>query len=149
TVEWNVELGELEYRHTPEEAARDVQHKACDQVANLVKQYHPDANWRPTNQFLKSKLRCSDPVTSVPPNIKIVDNDKPDFYTARVHLELTPAAREELFRIVRLEEARERQWMLSKSLFGILAGLIAVAGYLRINERTSGAYSFLLQIGAV
>jgi hypothetical protein len=39
--------------------------------------------------------------------------------------------------------------MLSKGLFGILAGLIAIAGYLRINERTSGGYSFLLQIGAV
>jgi hypothetical protein len=149
TIDWVVELQPSEFRASKQVAEDDVLRKACDQVAALVKEYHPESDWRPSKRFLKTRLRCTDPQASVVQNTSEIDDKKTQLYTASVHLEFTPAAREELFRIVRLEEARERQWMLAKSLFGILAGLIAVAGYLRINERTSGAYSFLLQIGAV
>jgi len=134
TVEWDVKLTPGECRSTKEDAAADVERKACDQVAALVRQYHPDANWQPSKRFLKDKLRASGPDVQPAQETVEIAAEKPVMYTASIHLELTPNAREELFRIVRLEEARERQWDLSKGMLLVLGGLLAIAGYLRLSE---------------
>lgn len=148
-VDWIVHLDPGEYRAKEEEAKSEVLKKACDQVAALVKEYHPDSNWQPSKRFLKNDLKCSDPEVSIGQDTSEVDQTKSRLYNATVRMELTPAAREKLFRIVRLEEARERQWQLSKGLMVILAIIIAVAGYLRLSERVSSARSFALQCSAV
>ncbi len=52
-------------------------------------------------------------------------------------------------RALRLERARERQQILVRLLAGIVAVLIAVASYLRLEDATKGYYTTLLRVVAV
>ncbi len=132
---WIVELQDGEFRSTPEDAKKDVLYKACIQVGNLVRQCRPDIHWLPSVEYLKKKLRCSDPEARPAQDVSAIASEKPNLYTASVRLELTPPAREEMLLMVRLEEARDRQWVLAKGLMAVLALLLVLALYLRLTER--------------
>jgi hypothetical protein len=133
TQVWVVQLQSNELRSTVDAAKDEVWNKARNQVASLVRQYRPDLNWAPSLKFLKDKLRCGEPETKEEKIIEI-DGERKYLYTAWLRLELTPAAREEMLRMVRLEEAWDRQWALAKGMIPILALLVVVALYLRLSE---------------
>jgi hypothetical protein len=134
---WAVELQSNELRSTPEAAIEEVWSKARNQVANLVRQYRPDLAWFPPIEFLKKKLRASEPKAEPVQDVSAIAGEGKYLYTARLQLELTAAAREDMLHMVRLEVARDRQWILAKGLLAVLAVLIAVAGYLRLTERNT------------
>jgi hypothetical protein len=135
TIQWDVMLEAGEFRSTEMAAKDEVWNKACNQVANFVNQFRPDLNWAPTKKFLKEKFKCGEPTVEPAQNTSEIDPAKGTLYTARLRLELTPMAREEMLRIVRLEEARDRQWTLCKLMAVVLMFLVVVAGSLRISER--------------
>jgi hypothetical protein len=64
-------------------------------------------------------------------------------------VELTPEAVQKLFQQALEQRGRERQRLAALGLGGILALLLVVAGYLRLEDATKGYYTTVLRLAAV
>lgn len=86
--------------------------------------------------------RSSDSEYIKPPIDKVM-------YATTLDLELRKEDQEELYKLMRLEEAQSRQaWIVQPFILAVVA-LLLVAGYFRLEEKTRGYYTYWLRTGAV
>lgn len=70
-------------------------------------------------------------------------------YATTLDLELRKEDQEDLYKLMRLEEAQSRQaWIVQPFILAVIA-LLLVAGYFRLEEKTRGYYTYWLRTGAV
>ncbi len=70
-------------------------------------------------------------------------------YATTLELELRRQDQEDLYKLMRQEEAQSRQaWLVQGYVLTVLALLLS-AGYFRLEERTRGYYTYWLRMGAV
>jgi len=135
-------------RTSRESALEDALKKADGKLGDYLRGIRPESNWS-ANDLRRYVIRMKDAKSEqVPQDDEILIDGKPTF-AASFELQLTKEIHGELLRQLRLDEARERQWGLSKYLFGALALFAAIGLYYRFDERTKGYYTNWLRLGAV
>ncbi len=84
------------------------------------------------------------------------DDDTKTIYRVLLRVEVSPKDLEKIQQkeiehqqVLRLDRARVRQMVLVRMLAGVVAILIAVASYLRLEDATKGYYTTLLRVVAV
>ncbi len=138
-----------------EEAAKGLAtNDARDWLDNYLAEQHPPFKWRPDVDYLQKNhmLTFSEAKT-----IEVGDEDEREkFQEVTLTVEVTNKIYSDMLeqdRKLRDDErkavAKDRQTLLGKLLAGLLAGLVAVAGYLRLDEATKGYYTTWLRVASV
>jgi hypothetical protein len=68
---------------------------------------------------------------------------------AQVRVEITGRYLQEVQKLAREERMQQRHLLLARVLVGLVALLMVVAGYLRLEDATRGYYTTLLRVAAV
>jgi hypothetical protein len=134
-------------RTTQESALEDALKKAEGKLGDYLRSIRPESNWS-ANDLRRFVIRMKSANDQIPRDDEIKIDGNPTF-AASIELQLTKEIHGELLRQLRLDEARERQWGLSRYLFGALALFAAIGLYYRFDERTKGYYTNWLRLGAV
>lgn len=126
-------------------AYQDALREAREQLICRLRELKPDLRWEgPRSKELEHLITSSKTESEFfKPPIDAV------LYTTRLELEVTRTDQSDLLRHVRLEEAGVRQWSLLKPFLAVLAVLLTVAGYYRLEDMTKGYYTLLLRLSAV
>jgi hypothetical protein len=128
---------------TKEEAREDALKKIPSEVnANLAEQ-GVVLNWQPTPNFVRSLVKDwgkseSKDIEGVGPMEQI-----------QLKVEITPHDYRQMVKMDREERAEGRMMFLGKVLAGLVALLVAVGGYFRLEEATKGYYTTWLRLGVV
>lgn len=120
--------------------------KAVREVNEYLARQNPPVEWRPSPDWVNKNLVKS----RVTP--KEVDLDDPVLgkgFERTLKLELGPQQKREILEQDREVRVRERQLMLARILAGVVALLVAVVGYLRLDEATKGYYTLWLRLGVL
>jgi hypothetical protein len=131
---------------TGEDARRDALTKAYDQFLNEVRGMSPPVEWRPTADYLETRLgnrlRWTDePADTFPDPVGRMEHVK-------LTVDITDQDRQEIRRLDQEVRREGRLLFLAKILAGVLVFLAAVAGYIRLDEWSKGYYTAWLRLGA-
>ncbi len=137
------------YGETAEDARERALEKARDSVEDYLERRYPSIGWRPTIQRLLAEgvVRVDDPKQS--------ELDQLKGYETTAHVDLRDANLSKLQ--TEVDQAREqaqesvvfwRHLVAGRILAGLVALLLIVSGYLRLEELTRGYYTTLLRVGA-
>jgi hypothetical protein len=140
---WTVTLAEHERRTDSLAAEQDVRKKARDLFARRIAQLFPNTEWTPTQEFVDRQLIRHVTVNSRPADGEVL------LYSADARLELTPEVRRDILRLLREEEARERQWLFLKGAILALTLCGLVAGYWHLRRRKNGGQTNWLRGAAL
>jgi hypothetical protein len=138
-----------------EDAAKGLAaNDARDWLDNYLAEQQPPFKWRPDVDYLQKNhmLKFSEAKT-----IEVgKEDEKEEFQEVTLTVEVTNKIYSEMLeqdRKLRDDErkavAKDRQTLLGKLLAGLLAGLVAIAGYLRLDEATKGYYTTWLRVASV
>lgn len=126
-------------------AFNDALGLARDRIVAALRELRPDLSF--------SRLRLSDVEKFVVRSSTPSEYHKPPvdrvMYVTTLHLELHEKDQIELLQLIRLEQADMRQSMILKPYAFLVLGLLTLAGYFRLEERTKGYYTMFLRAGAV
>jgi hypothetical protein len=134
------------YGETDEKALDRAQQKAWEQVCDYLASQNPPIHWRPDVGWVSKHL-----VKARPPG-KVVDTDDPVLGKAYLRTLTVEVGEKDYARVVELDRQelmKQRQLLLARVLAGLVALLVAVVGYLRLDEATKGYYTLWLRLGAV
>jgi hypothetical protein len=130
---------------TSTEAARaDALSKAAAELSRYLKDQYPGLRYQPTPQFLATHQMVDNP----PFEEGAVEQfqDAPTLYRQKVTVELRPENLRPIFEEDRLLRSRERLEWAARIFGGVLIGLAALVGYLRLDDWTKGYFSAVLFI---
>lgn len=130
---------------TAEDAEQAALEKAQDEVILYLRQQNPPVEWTPSLDYIRARLvkeRNEEPI------------DKPIELAGMVHkvrlnLEMDNQTASEILNQDRQLHVTQRMTMLAKVLGGILAVLIVLASYLRLEEWSKGYYTRWLRVAAI
>ena len=144
-----------------EEAEQDALRRAVGKVKDYLARERPPVRWTPTPDYIHDHLQ-----TGPAQRHKDLDQDLPA-PGGPIHVEcwtipvaITPAGREEIARLdaalraaererERADVSRGRMLILGRVLLAVVAGLLALLAYIRLDDWTKGYYSRTLAIGAL
>lgn len=124
---------------TPDEAKRDAVNKAREKVADYL-QIHAEI----PEDFLKDKVVTFDD----PPKKPDLQVARVEYYQVTAHAKLTPEAAAHLLRMEQHVVSEFRVVFLAKVLAGLLAVMLTVATYVRLDEWSKGYYTGWLRLAA-
>jgi hypothetical protein len=145
---------ESDYKATMEAAYEAALKEARDRLLTDLKRIKPDTQWEPSLAFIERlvKEKTVRPFVvedkTVRPYVKGEAVKGDTVYRAELTLVLPYSVREEMLYKIRLEEAKHRQWTLTKGFLGVLALLVAMAGFYQFDDRTKGYYTTWLRVAA-
>jgi hypothetical protein len=137
-----------------QQAAREL---AVDQariwVGDFLSRQDPPVDWRPDNEYVAKNL-IKDSKEEV---IQLgEEGKKEDFQQVTLTVEVSQKTLDDMrshdreyHDLKRKEISGSRQVLLAKILAGLVAGLIALAAYLRLDEATKGYYKTWLRLGSL
>jgi hypothetical protein len=162
-----------EWMTTDEEAIQDAVGKAQAKVTEYLRAQAPPIQWSPDADYIKQHMltdvKADDKELAGWEDVRPVRANRGtalveskhfeglgDLRRAALRVEISPSVTNELPTLEakyqadqREVRATARQGMLAKVLAGVVALLVAVAGYLRLEDATKGYYTTLLRLAAV
>jgi hypothetical protein len=105
-----------------------------------------ELDWRPSAKYIKDNL-----IKGKPEDLKRQDFDEPVGQAQGVRFQIGITAKDwqQLLQQDRQVRADSRMLLLARMLAGVVAFLVAVAGYLRLEEMTKGYYTAWLRLVAI
>jgi hypothetical protein len=132
---------------TTDEAEADALKHACDQVSKFLAEQEGDTNWRPTPSFLRDFKAYR--LLGKPEKIPFAIPGEGENFRVKLVVELTPDVLGRMQQMVREQRMGERQRIAARTMAGILAVLVVLFGYLKLEDATKGYYSALLRLAAL
>jgi hypothetical protein len=146
---------------TQEDAELSALKKARDVVEDYLRRRSPPVRWTPTVDYVRDHLKqgAAQRREELDQDVE-VGNAKMRVKCWTITVSITPQERKtitDLYEQERAQErrieqgrvAQERMVLLTKVLVGVVAGLLALLAYLRLDDATKGYYSRWLAAGAV
>ena len=131
---------------TPQDGSEVALEKARQELQGYLARQDPPVHWQPPNDWVDKNLvktRHSEPR----------DHDEEPLlgkgYDVTLKVEVGPKQYREILERDREERVKQRDLLLARVLAGVLALLVAVVGYLRLDEMTKGYYTLWLRLGAL
>jgi hypothetical protein len=119
--------------------------KARDKLIAYLRGQDPPLEWQPSDEYVdKNLVKEREPVKELE---GLVPDSK--VYERTLKVDVDPKHFREMVDMDRRERVGERQLLLARILGGIVALLVAVFGYFRLEELTKGYYTGWLRVGAV
>jgi hypothetical protein len=153
---------------TRSEAVQDALGKAQSKIAEYLSQQYPGADWQPTTAYVEEHLLCDvnetdafqsgggGQVTDVRLTKRLIREEVKDFgeqvgtmYRVCLRVGVTPLAQKDIREQVRQIRAHQRQLKAAQILASMVAILVTVAGYLRLEDATRGYYTTWLRLAAL
>jgi hypothetical protein len=126
------------------EDARQLGYKAArTAVLAFLRQQNPPISWQPPLEYVKQNL-----VSERSLKTKHEESGQ-ETYVVTLDVKVTDKDLQEMVEKDRQVSMEAREWLVAKVLGGLLALLIAVAGYFRLEEATRGYYTNWLRLGAL
>ncbi len=147
------------YGRSREEAEQDALEKARSKVTAYLRRQEPPLFWSPTAAYVRDHLadtarmeKLDDVDIGEPPApvVKVQCWRLPVIVTPARYLQMVRENRDDLARQQKVERdarAVERMLLLGKVMGGILALLVGVGGYIRLDDWTKGVYTSCLGVG--
>ena len=126
-----------------EEVALD---RAREEVEDYLARQNPPVHWKPSRHWIDKNL------VKTKPHQESKRFDDPllgDGVNVTLTLEVGPKQYREILENDREERVQQRELLLARILAGVVALLVAVVGYLRLDEATKGYYTLWLRLGAL
>jgi hypothetical protein len=135
------------------DALEKVLSNADDRLRLYLREQRPNSDWS-KKQLREVVLKMWNPTksqadTELTEEERREQLDGKQFWVMEGELLLTAPIKEEISRKLRFEEAKRRQWWVTKGLLGVLALLATVGIYYRLDDRTKGYYTNMLRLGAL
>jgi hypothetical protein len=128
---------------TTGEAVDSALKQAQAELTNQLRRQRPPNDWEPTEEFVRKLVRGQPEISR---------KELPDIgtmYQAAIRLEVSKKDNAEMARFGRHGRTERRQLRLAAVLGGLVALLAAIAGYIRLDERSKGFYNAWLKLAAV
>lgn len=135
-------------RSSEDAAKQEARERARKWLSRFLDGLSPYSHWSPSSSYIERKLLVEQPKVSAVDK-RVGPDESVTMYVATAELSVSEHAWREMLRIVRHDEARQRQWFLAKGLLALLAFLGSTAAYYRLDDFTKGYYTRWLQVGAV
>jgi|SRR6516164_104079 hypothetical protein len=140
TSQWSV-IGRGD---TEENARLNALDKSKDQLTVYLHNLNPPVEWVPSDDFIEKSLKL-EWEKQVPEERYIHEGLT---HKVRLVMEVTPKNRNELWSMDKSLRIEQRQFSVLKILAVVVAVLLAVAGYVRLDEWSKGYYTTWLRLGA-
>jgi hypothetical protein len=124
-----------------DDANLEALEEARTKVLVYLRNLNPPVEWTPTRDYIQEKL-----VKQREDSTKVFDAPVGLMHEVRLRVEVSPKDRAELLREDRHFRTEQRQLLLVQVLGGLLALLMAVAGYVRLDEWSKGYYTGWLRL---
>jgi hypothetical protein len=130
---------------TPQDGNEVALDKALKEVESYLARQDPPVHWKPSRDWVDRNL-----VKTRHQEVKVLnDEDLGDGYDVTLKVEVGPKQYREILERDREERVKQRDLLLARILAGVVALLVAVVGYLRLDEATKGYYTLWLRLGAL
>jgi hypothetical protein len=134
-----------EFKSSSPEATEDAMRVAAERVARHLRAQTPPVEWTPTPEFVRKHM-----VKNVKEEQReLTDSNAPLTYRATVEFEMSDSSFQKILDEDRKYHVEQRMWWLARIVAGIVLMLVAVAGYVRLDDVTKGFYSIPLRIVAL
>jgi hypothetical protein len=134
------------YGETAEKADEQALVNAQREVSAYLDHQDPPVHWKPDTRWIDDNLVKS----RTPP--QQVETDDPvlrTMFERKLQIEVGAKQYREILEHDRQVSMEQRQLLLARILAGVIALLVAVVGYLRLDEATKGYYTLWLRLGAL
>jgi hypothetical protein len=132
------------YGKTANDAEQVALSKARAAILVYLREHYPALRWTPSPEFLSQhRLVRLEGGTEE----KTIQGEAVQVAHARA--EITAQSLHEIRGIARAELKQQRHVLTGKALAGLVALLVVIAGYLRLEDLTRGYYTRLLRLGAL
>jgi hypothetical protein len=142
---WKAEVSG-EFQTTAAAARLDAQKAAARKLGEKLRDKIPGFRYEPTVKFLTDNRMLNEGVEE---KQVLTDPSAPVMLRQTVTVELREPQLKVLMEEDRRERVTERLWQAGHILAGLLAMLVAVAGYVRLDDWTKGYFSLPLKLGAL
>lgn len=128
-------------------ARDDALRAAARELSYYLKSRYPDFRYVPTPQFLLDQRM----VDAGEDETQVINNapEAPVMVRHKVTIELREGHLESLLEEDRHERSVERLWWAGRGLGGLIIALLALVGYVRLDDWTKGYLTLPLKLGAV
>jgi hypothetical protein len=120
--------------------------KAVKELDDYLARQDPPVHWKPSRDWVAKNL-----VKSRHEEVKEFKDEEllKKGYDVTLNVEVGPKQHREILENDRQERVQQRELLLARVLAGVVALLLAVVGYLRLDEATKGYYTLWLRLGAL
>jgi hypothetical protein len=127
-------------------ARRDAYEKAARELGEWASERFPGFKYRPTPRFLADhRLVNETPVEE----ITLANAEAPTMFVQKLNLELHDHQLSLLLQEDRRERSVERLYSGGRILGGLIVALLALIGYVRLDDWTKGYFSTALKLSAI
>lgn len=134
-----------EFKSSSPEAVEDAMHSAAEKVARHLRSQTPPIEWTPSTEFVRKHM-----VRNVKEETReLTDSNAPLTYRANVEFEMTESTYRKVLDEERKYHAEQRMAWLARVFGGLVLILVAIAGYVRLDDVTKGFYSIPLRVAAI
>lgn len=137
---------ETDWRESENRAFEEAVADARLDLIDYLRTQDPPIEWTPSEAYVRGLLRKGTKVE--PKNFTSEDGEKRTKYRCVGTFEMTPAIRADLVHHDRDFRAEDRMGYAGRALAIAVALLLAVTGYLRMDEATKGYYTGWLRLAA-
>lgn len=138
-----------EVRGEPRANAKDARQNALEAAAlalgDFLKERYPVFEWSPTPEFIVDQQII---VNETQEEQQLTDKEAPIMFTQTLSLELRESQLRAAFQENNKERVQARLWQAGRGLGGLLIILLAVIGYVRLDDWTKGYISLPLKLTA-
>jgi len=131
---------------SPQAARQEAVKSAAEKLSAHLRARFPDFKYTPTPQFLIDHKMVDEGHDE---KLTLDDPSGPEMTMHTLTVELRPDPLDELLTADRHERGGDRLWEAGRILGGLLVMLIALVGYVRLDDWTKGYFSFPLKLGAL
>jgi hypothetical protein len=136
-----------DFQTTADAARQDALKKAAEQLREYMAERVPEYRFKPTPKYLTDNRM----IDEVPPEEEILNKvpGEPTMYRQKVTLELRDEQLTQLLSEDRQVRSVDRLWYGGRILGGIVVALLALIGYVRLDDWTKGYFSLALKFTAL
>ena len=133
-----------DWKETREEAWQDALEQARIAIGDYFQSRQPALRWTPTADFIQRRL------------IKGEDKEEKDFGAGigamnriQLHLDVNERDYQNMLQLARQALSERRMHFAGQALAGLVALMLSVAGYVRLEEWSKGYYTLWLRLALV
>jgi hypothetical protein len=127
-----------------EDARQDALGKARNKVISYLLNRQPPIHWQPPDDFIQKKL-----VKVEKEAVREEAEPIGRYHEVTMHVEVTVKDLDEILRLDQQDRRGKQMLWLGEILAGVVALLLAIAGYIRLDEWTRGYYTGWLRLAAL
>ena len=123
------------------DARQDAMSKARERILSLLRERQPDLRWEPTDAYLR-EMRLVRDMVHVPdvPSERV----QPPLHRVTIRVEVTE---QDLARMLQQDRLQQRHLLTAKVLVALVALLVVLAAFFRLEDVTRGYYTSQLRAG--